>query len=426
MRDQQSTGTPPVERLEEPSADGVRHPLGRLLTMFGPTAFGPSLVWGAVPSVLLALQVEHAYGQHRKVAVLAVITACGALTSMVMQPIAGVISDRTRTRFGRRAPWMLVGTAATGLALVGLAGANTELTFVIAWMAAQVGLNLAWSPMTAILPDRVPRTLRGTFASVWGAGAMLGALGGLIYGAAFEKNIPTGYLVLAVIVPVIAAAFVIICPDTSSRDLPTERFSLRAFLGAFWVNPVKHPDFAWAFTSRMFAYAGYHLVFGYQLYILQDYIGLGGRAVHAVTLAGLIAMAGLCVSTLTAGRISDRIGRRKVFVLVSSALVAGAMMIPLVTPTLTGYLVMSGISGIGFGCFQAVDTALISEVLPSQNHHAKDLGIVNIAATLPATIAPGLAGAIVVTTGSYGALFPVGAILGILAAVCVLPVKRVR
>lgn len=86
---------------------------------------------------------------------------------------------------------------------------------------------------------------------------------------------------------------------------------------------------------------------------------------------------------------------------------------------------MTFIAGFGFGMFQAVDTALMSEVLPSAKSFAKDLGVVNIAATLPQTLAPGVAGAIVLALG-YQALFPVAIVLGILGALAVWPIRATR
>jgi MFS family permease len=92
---------------------------------------------------------------------------------------------------------------------------------------------------------------------------------------------------------------------------------------------------------------------------------------------------------------------------------------------LTAWVVMTIVSGFGFGMFQAVDTALVSQVLPSAKSFAKDLGIVNIAATLPQTLAPGVAGAIVISFGFAG-LFPIGIVLGILGALAVWPIKATR
>ncbi|MEV2271890.1 MFS transporter [Nonomuraea africana] len=144
------------------------------------------LVWGAVPSVLLALQVQRSLGEEDKAANLAVITTVGALVSVITQPMAGAISDRTRSRYGRRAPWLVLGGLVGGLSLIGMALGSTLAHFVIAWVCVQIGFNLAQGPLSAVMPDRVPRSVRGTFAAALGVGGMLGSLGGQIYAASRE------------------------------------------------------------------------------------------------------------------------------------------------------------------------------------------------------------------------------------------------
>ena len=86
---------------------------------------------------------------------------------------------------------------------------------------------------------------------------------------------------------------------------------------------------------------------------------------------------------------------------------------------------MTFIAGFGFGMFQAVDTALMSEVLPSAKSFAKDLGVVNIAATLPQTLAPG-SPARSCSRSAYAGLFPVGIVLCVLGAFAVWPIKAVK
>ena len=107
---------------------------------------------------------------------------------MLAQPIAGQISDRTRSRFGRRAPWIVIGSLAGGLALVGLAFANRLVGIIIAWTLVQITYNFAQGPLSAVMPDRVPLTRRGTFAALSGIGLMVGALGGSIVGSVFLRQ----------------------------------------------------------------------------------------------------------------------------------------------------------------------------------------------------------------------------------------------
>jgi MFS family permease len=199
------------------------------------------------------------------------------------------------------------------------------------------------------------------------------------------------------------------------------------FLRTFWVNPIKHPDFFWAFAGRLLLFTGYFGVTGYNLYVLNDYIGIGDLAASTgyVPILGLLGLAGTLPAILVSGPISDKVGRRKIFVFISSVVVAVGLLVPWVMPTIGGMMLMSVIIGVGFGAFMAVDQALMTEVLPSADSYAKDLGVVNIAATLPQTLAPAVGGAIVLAFG-YAGLFPVGIVLSVLGAFCVFMIKAVK
>ncbi|KHK95658.1 hypothetical protein LK09_18460 [Microbacterium mangrovi] len=400
---------------------GVRRLLGWIL----PANLSIFIIWGAVPGILLPHQIELIYPDEKlKVAYFAIVATIGALCALVAQPIAGQISDRTRSKYGRRAPWIFLGALAGGLSLVGLAFANSLLGIVIAWCLVQICYNFAQGPLSAVLPDRVPVARRGTFATLSGIGLMVGALGGQIVGSMLFNSLVVGYIFFAVFAVVILTLFLVFNPDHPSTNFDKEPFSFADFLRTFWVNPVKHPDFFWAFTGRLLLYTGYFGVTGYQLYILSDYLGIKDPNT-VIPLLGLVGLVGTIIATAFSGPLSDKVGRRKPFVFGSSILMAAALLLPWISPTFTSWLIMTAIMGFGFGMFQAVDTALMSQVLPSAKSFAKDLGVVNIAATLPQTFAPGIAGAIVLMAG-YSALFPIGVVLSILGAVCVFFIKSTK
>jgi MFS family permease len=133
----------------------------------------------------------------------------------------------------------------------------------------------------------------------------------------------------------------------------------------------------------------------------------------------------ILVSTVVGGPLSDRLGRRKILIYLAAVICALGLLWPWLLPTKTGMLLFVAIGGLGFGLFQSVDTALVSEVLPAEEDFAKDLGVVNIAATLPQVLAPAVAGSVVVTLG-YAALFPVAIVLLLLGGLAVAPIKTIR
>ncbi|WP_309127459.1 MFS transporter [Microbacterium sp.] len=424
-----TTTSPPVERLLDGEYDGpvsVRGPLRRLLLWLAPAYMAIFAVWGAVPGILLALQVEH-IDPVNKVGNLALVTTLGAIFSMIAQPIAGLVSDRTRSRLGRRAPWMLVGSALGGALLVVLGFQSTVAGVAIGWIAVSVAYNFAQASLGAIMPDRIPRLARGSFSAVSGLGTLIGLLGGQFFGASMSGSIPVAYLVLALLGFTMFLLLALFNRDRPSVQMKREPFSFAVFVSTFWVDPRRHPDFFWAFTGRLLLNLAYYVVAGgYLLYVLADHIGLGTAAATAtVPLLALASAPGAVVATTFSGPLSDRLRRRKVFIVTSGLVFAAAVSIPLFSPTVEGMILTFALGGLGYGVFQSIDAVLMSEVLPSASSFGKDLGIVNIAITLPQSLAPALAGAIVLTAG-YAWLFPIAIVLSVFGALAVIPIRSVR
>lgn len=422
-----------VDRVSPPDAFAGAGPvdppvpvkgLGRLMRWIIPANMGIFVLWGAVPAVLLPQQVTVLFGEKHKVADLAIVATIGAVAAMLAQPLAGAISDRTRSRFGRRAPWMVLGALVGGVALVAMGAAHSLVALVIAWSLVQISYNLAQGPLSAVMPDRVPTARRGTFAALTGVGVLLGAMGGQVAGSVFFDHVAVGYAFFALLALTAMVSFNARNPDHPSTDIEMEPFRLRSFASSFWVSPRAHPDFAWAFLGRLLLYTGYTTVTGYQLYLLTDYFHVEDPK-SKIPLFGLVTLVGVVLATVVSGPLSDRVGRRKPFVFASAMITAVAFVLPWVWDDLAAWTVMMFVAGIGFGMFQSVDTALMSEVLPSAASFGKDLGVINIAATLPQTLAPGIAGGIVLLFG-YAALFPVAIVLGVLGAFAVAPIKAVR
>jgi MFS family permease len=110
----------------------------------------------------------------------------------------------------------------------------------------------------------------------------------------------------------------------------------------------------------------------------------------------------------------------------SGLIAAGALLLFALVPTWTAALAAALILGIGFGAYTAVDFALITHVLPVANDRAKDLGVINIANTLPQVLAPVLAAGVLALHPSYTALYTIAAALSILGSILVVRIKSVR
>ena len=206
------------------------------------------------------------------------------------------------------------------------------------------------------------------------------------------------------------------------------KWSLREFASTFYVNPRKNPDFSWAFASRFMFVMAYAFLVTYQAYYLLDKIGTAKADVPQQIFLGTLAQSAVIVAaSLIGGKLSDRTGRRKIFVLTASIVYGLALFVIAIASNFSGFLVGMAISGLGFGVYVAVDLALVVDVLPDKRSAAKDLGVFNIAGALPFSIAPAIAPAILaIGGGSYGVLYMVAGLCAIIGAFAILPVRRVR
>ncbi|GAA1942257.1 MFS transporter [Microbacterium deminutum] len=362
-----------------------------------------------------------------KVANLAVISTISFVFTLLTQPIIGAFSDRTRSRMGRRAPWIAIGGAAGGLLVAGM-GTLTSVVWVgIFWIVLQVCLNAVQGPFTAIVPDRYPRERRGVASAMFGIGTAAGLTIGVIVAGQLAAALGLAYVVFGAAILVATLLFVLVNRDYSSVDARADRVTVRAFVAAFWVSPRRHPDFAWAFAARFFFILGYFMVLFFQLFLLTDYLGLPlAGANQTIGLLALTSLVTTLISVGISGVWSDRIGRRKIFVYVASAFVAIGFVVPLLSPNILGMVIMSAVSGVGFGLYTACDTALMTEVLPKDGATAgKDLGILNIATNLPQALSTAIGGILIATLG-YPAVFVSGIVAVIIAAFVLAPIKSVR
>lgn len=211
------------------------------------------------------------------------------------------------------------------------------------------------------------------------------------------------------------------------RDVP-QGWTLRDVLGAFYFNPRRSPDFAWAFAGRFLFISAYAFLTTYQAYYLLDRIGSAEDDVpRQIFIAAVVQSAVLVVASFVGGRLSDLTGRRKVFVAAASMVYGTALFVIATATDFNGFLVGMAISGLGFGVYMAVDLALVTDVLPDPASAAKDLGVFNMANALPYALAPAVAPAILLAADdSYAVLYAVAAVCAILGAVSVVPIRGVR
>ncbi len=370
--------------------------------------------------VLLAQQAEALSPDHKE-ATLSLVTGVGALVSTVLNPMWGAFSDRTLTRVGRRVPWVAGGLVGGAVSMVLLSQASTVWQMVAAWALAQAALNAMLAAITATVPDQVPVLERGAVGGFLAIAQTVGVVAGSGIAAA-TGSIAAGYLALAAVLVVFSVPYLI-----DHRDLAItsrEPFELGPFVRGFWISPRQHPDFGWAWITRFLMNLGNALVILYLLYYLKDAIDLTDKqAENGVFL--LTALYGVCtvVTAILGGIWSDRIGKRKPMVIWSGLIAAAALLVLAFATTWTAAIIGAVILGIGFGAYTAVDFAMITQVLPSADDRARDLGVINIANALPQVLAPVVAAGVLGLGLGYSTLYVLAAFFTVLGSVLVTRIR---
>lgn len=373
--------------------------------------------------ILLPQQVQ-ALAPDGKEGALALVLGVGALFALVANPLFGALSDRTTSRFGRRRPWIALGGLGGVLALALLASAPTLTMVVVGWCAVQTMINSSYAALSAVVPDQVPAAQRGTAAGFLGLAQTVGIAGGTGI-AILAGGTVVGYLACAA---VLLVAFLPLLLERDERiltraDRPS--WSWSALLGIVWISPRRYPDFAWGWLTRFLMNLANSIALLYLLYFLTDSVRVENPALGVLILTG-IDIAVTLVSVIVAGMWSDRIAKRRVFVFGAGLTMAAAMLLLAIWTTWPGAIVAAILLGIGFGAYTAVDFALLTQLLPASADRGKDLGVLNIAGSLPQVIAPIVAAPIVAHLGGYPTLYTVAAAVGFTGAVLVYRIKSVR
>jgi MFS family permease len=377
---------------------------------------------------LLPAQVEQqlsATSWIDKVIAFGIISGIAGGFALVAYPLTGALSDRTTSRFGRRRPWILGGAVLFAGALVLLGVQQSLVGIGIFWSLALIGFCVLTAALTAVISDQVPVGQRG-FVSGWisapqATGTILGVL--LVVVLALSQIV--GYTLVAVLLVILVLPFVLRIPDAALARADRLPLTMVGLVSGFWVSPRQFPDFGWTLTSRVLVNFGNAFGTSLLLYFLQD--GLRVKNAEDVLLVLiLIYMVFVVAASLVLGRLSDRLGRRKVFVFASAALQGIAALTLAFVPLLGIAMVAAGLLGLGYGCFLSVDQALATQVLPDASARGKDLGIMNIATAVPQAIAPLIGAFVVAAFAGFQGLFVLSAVTAILGALAVLPVRSVR
>lgn len=390
------------------------------------TGIAQGMAGVAVPQLLKEWDAASATGS------LSIILTVGGAAILVTTPVFGRLSDRSMSRLGLRRPWILYGALA---ALVGYAvqGFATSLpVLALGTILVLVGWGAVSMTVHTLFADQIRRRIRAIMSAITGAATTVGILVGVAatgvvasLGQAAMFLIPGG-------IAVVLALLLFLSLDDIHRTVPAPPLRWRAVRETFWINPRRHPDFAWAWACRFFMTASIISVTNYLYLTISSRFGIDDPA----EIAGVQTQATAAFTVMNLlmafvfGVISDRTGRRKPTVVIGALTSAVGLVVAVAFGDITFFLIGIALVGAGQGAYIAADVALMTECLPSTEEAGKDLGIVALAYLLPGIVVP-VFGYFLTRIGSptgenFLALYIAAVLMAVLAAVTVTRVKAVR
>jgi len=416
----------------EPSASAVDEEIPRVGPLFTIvytfTYFGLFLVlfMPALFSLAYKLGTMESTGKE---ASLGLVIGIGALASVILGPVFGVLSDATRLAWGRRRPFLLIGFIFSALAATIIALAPNVGIVLVGWIIAQAGTSSISAAMNPALPERVPQSQRGKLGALSGVAASIAGVIATLVGSLLIGNPFLLFLLPVAVFAVGMVLWLIVVPDAPAPP-QIERRSVLGSLRSLLFDPRKHKDFAWVWIGKFCLLVGTAFFSTYQLYFLLDRLGFTVQQAGAqLAVVGGIGILATLLFTVGGGFISDRLRRRKPFIYMAAGLIAVGMIVAGLAPNFLVYVVGGTLLAAGTGAFNSVDLALASDVLPDRAESGKWMSIYNLSGSLASAVGPVIAPVILFigsSTANYTLLFIFGGVLALGAAITASRVRGAR
>lgn len=395
--------------------------------IIGPASWlGPYI---AAASLFLPALIQQLDAQN-KIQLVALFSTCGMVVAAISNMVAGYLSDRTRSRFGKRTPWLVGGAAVFMLSMILASTANSIPFLLVSWMLGQIALNFIVAPMVAWL-DLAPENGKATASGAYGGlGMALGNNGFTIFAAMFLGQFRLGFIIFGIMtfVGTLIAAIIVREPSnlTEERIEPEkkEKISFKATMKVFPRWKVGR-DYYLALIGKLFQGVGNFSITGYLLFIMTDFLHKETAATQqSIQLINMIMLVFGIAMGFIAEPLSDKYKVLKLPVGLSTiSLGIGALSMFFLQNDL-GILIYGFAAGLGMGIWNSLDNLLNLEVIPDKNRVAFFLGIYNLGNTVTQAIAPVLA-AFVISQFSFSSIFIVSFIFSAIGGLCILSIKSV-
>ena len=388
---------------------------------------GWSALWTCLLVVAVPYQIEMMVGDEGKGSALGFVVAVGGFNSVVIPPVAGYVSDRTVTRYGRRKPYIVIGTICCSLLILLLPACKTIGAYATIWFCLQTSSNFGSSAFLGLLPDVVPKEQLGNVSGILAACTAFGQLIGAGLGSGLKHvGVLNVYIGLAFV-----HIFFMLVTVCTTKEIVNESDNGKPMNDGFGridgvtgdddfdnnfnnnnetccekitnfmsdvIRPFKSNDFRWVYITRWLIQMGIYSVQEFIQYFVKDviypveknHINMTVTTMTSALLCIIVIGGGSC--GFICGILSDKYDRRKIFVYFAGFFISIATIMLMFSTSFTACGVAAFVFGVGFGSFAAVDMAMVVEALPSEENAATDMGVWHTSLTLPQMIATPIAG----------------------------------
>lgn len=328
------------------------------------------------------------------------LTIGGALIAMLVQPTIGSISDYTISRWGRRKPYILIGSLLDVAFLIGIA-LSQDLLAIAAFVALlQFSSNFAQGPFQGYVPDLVPASQVGLASALVGMMQILGNVSGYVIAgiAVALDQYPLGLIALGVL-ELATMLSVVIRVREGQAPKSREGRSWRAIAAEAWGTDILHErSFLWLVASRLAVLMGGGVLTNLAVFYLARSLGMTQEEAGTafIVMVGLVAF-GTVVAVVPAARASDRIGRKSV-IYISCAVGGAGLIVVAVAPSFPVAIVGAVVFGLSTGIFLAVDWALMTDIIPKASS-GRYMGLSNVATASAGVLAVATGGTLMDLVG---------------------------
>ncbi len=395
-------------------------------------SFGASMAMMVPLSYGIAVRISELAPGHEEV--LGYITGTAQLVYLIISPLVGIWSDRTRSRFGRRSPFIYLGTAIglVGLVIIGLA--PNLLIVGAGWVLGMTGWSIAGAALQTLQADKLPEKQRGKVSALTGLMTQIAPVLGIGVAYAVSSSTLLIFLVPGLIGAVLLALFPLVKPEGSSREIARRaRVTVKSVVTSYGFDVRKYPDFAWNWLGRFVFFVGLYFNTTFGTFFYAQRLDLPVREVAGiVATVGMIGVLAAATGALVGGFLSDKLQRRRLFVMLAALIFVGGAIVEATAWSLPQIIVGAVLMQLAIAVFATVDQAIVYAIIPERDQAGRYMAVIQFAQKIPSAVAPLLAG-VVITIGAVGGvknytlLYLAGAVFALVGGLIILlKVKSVR